>query len=76
MSEVDSILGMRSAGLRLWSPRTISARMLRMFLLDFGLGGPQQHLIEMANRLQRFRLTEAHTAAGTKAALSGNLKLI
>jgi hypothetical protein len=45
-------------------------------LLDFGLGGPQQHLIEMANRLQRFRLTEAHTAAGTKAALLGNLKLI
>ena len=47
-----------------------------MFLLDFGLGGPQQHLMEMANRLQRFRLTEAHTAAGTKAALSGNSKLI
>jgi hypothetical protein len=50
--------------------------MFRMFLADFGLGGPQQRLMEMANRLQRFRLTEAHTAAGTKAALSGNLKLI
>jgi len=77
MSDVDSILGMRSAGLRPWSPRAISSRMLRMFLADFGLCAPQQRHVETENSLERSRVTggEAYTPGGQRS-VAGFLKLI